>query len=199
MTAGVGLAEELGALDGVVVASSTNTHPAFALQIARAGVPTLVEKPLALDPEQLTALADQLDDIGTEVMVAFHADTIPAISVRQRILAGEAGTVRAVTATDMIILPPRIRSCLRWIVTCSSRLRHDPVGHWPCPQVWATGSVLDAVHAIQRSTQLGGVGPKVWSCRHGERLRRNGAGQDVGSRSSARSTPSGLASTPARR
>ena len=61
VTAGVGLAEELDALDGVVVASSTNTHPAFALQIARAGVPSLVEKPLALDPEQLTALADQLE------------------------------------------------------------------------------------------------------------------------------------------
>jgi myo-inositol 2-dehydrogenase/D-chiro-inositol 1-dehydrogenase len=43
VTEGVGLAEELAALDGVVVATSTNTHPAFALQIARAGAPALVE------------------------------------------------------------------------------------------------------------------------------------------------------------
>ena len=48
VTAGVGLAEELGALDGVVVATSTSTHPAFTLQIARAGVPSLVEKPSGL-------------------------------------------------------------------------------------------------------------------------------------------------------
>ena len=50
VTVGTGLTEELPTLDGVVVATSTSTHPAFALQIARAGVPSLVEKPLALDP-----------------------------------------------------------------------------------------------------------------------------------------------------
>ena len=65
VTAGAGLTEELPALAGVVVATSTSTHPAFALEIARAGVPSLVEKPLALDPDQLTALADELDDLGT--------------------------------------------------------------------------------------------------------------------------------------
>ena len=36
VSAGAGLTEELAALDGVVVATSTATHPAFALQIARA-------------------------------------------------------------------------------------------------------------------------------------------------------------------
>jgi myo-inositol 2-dehydrogenase/D-chiro-inositol 1-dehydrogenase len=154
VTAGVGLAEELAALDGVVVASSTNTHPAFALQIARAGVPSLVEKPLALDPEQLTALADQLDDIGTEVMVAFHRRYDPGHRLlRQRILAGDAGTVRAVTATehDHLALPPEY-------VPTSGGIWLDMLIHdfdtipWVTGQrvrsVWATGSVLDApVHA----------------------------------------------------
>jgi len=109
VTAGTGLAEELSTLDGVVVATSTNTHPAFALEIARAGVPSLVEKPLALDPEQLTELADQLDHIGTEVMVAFHRRYDPGHQLlRHRILAGDAGTIRAVTATehDHLALPP---------------------------------------------------------------------------------------------
>ena len=88
---GAGLTEELSALDGVVVATSTSTHPAFTLQIARAGLPSLVEKPLALDPSQLTELADQLDDIGTEVMVAFHRRYDPGHQLlRQRILDGDA-------------------------------------------------------------------------------------------------------------
>ena len=154
VTAGVGLVEELGGLDGVVVATSTKTHPAFALQIARAGVPSLVEKPLARDPEELTALADQLDEISTEVMVAFHRRYDPGHQLlRQRILAGDAGTVRALTATehDHFALPAEY-------VPGSGGIWLDLLIHdfdtipWVTGQrvrsVWATGSVLDApIHA----------------------------------------------------
>jgi myo-inositol 2-dehydrogenase/D-chiro-inositol 1-dehydrogenase len=126
VSAGAGLAEELAALDGVVVATSTSTHPAFALQIARAGLPSLVEKPLALDPGQLTTLADQLDDIGTEIMVAFHCRYDPGHQLlRQRILAGDAGTCGPSPRLSMITLPsrptmfrPRVVSGL----TCSSTI-----------------------------------------------------------------------------
>ena len=188
VTEGLGLAEELAALDGVVVATSTNTHPAFALQIARAGVPSLVEKPLALDPERLTALADQLDDIGTEVMVAFHRRYDPGHQLlRRHILAGDAGTVRAVTATehDHLALPPEY-------VPDSGGIWLDMLIHdfdtipWVTGQhvrsVWASGSVLDApVHA-----EFGDVAPAlaVLVLESGavatvSGLRRNGAGQDV--------------------
>ena len=154
VTAGAGLTEELPALDGVVVATSTSTHPAFALEIARAGVPSLVEKPLALDPDQLTALADELDDIGTEVMVAFHRRYDPGHQrLRQRILDGDAGTLRAVTATghDHLALSPDY-------IPTSGGIWLDMLIHdfdtipWVTGErvrsVWATGSVLDApVHA----------------------------------------------------
>jgi len=188
VTAGVGLAEELTALDGVVVASSTNTHPAFALQIARAGVPSLVEKPLALDPEQLTALADQLDDIGTEVMVAFHRRYDPGHQLlRQRILAGDAGTVRAVTATehDHLALPPEY-------VPASGGIWLDMLIHdfdtipWVTGQrvrsVWATGSVLDApIHADYGDidSALAVLVLESGAAATVSGLRRNGAGQDV--------------------
>ena len=195
VTAGVGLTEELGALDGVVVASSTNTHPGFALQIARAGVPSLVEKPLALDPEQLTldpeqltGLADQLDDIGTEVMVAFHRRYDPGHQLlRQRILAGDAGTVRAVTATehDHLALPPEY-------VPTSGGIWLDMLIHdfdtipWVTGQrvrsVWATGSVLDApVHADYGDVDsaLAVLVLESGAAATVSGLRRNGAGQDV--------------------
>src|SRR5215217_169259 len=178
VTAGVGLAEELGALDGAVVGSSTSTHPAFALQIARAGVPSLVEKPLALDPGQLTALADQLDDIGTEVMVAVRRRYDPGHQLlRRRILAGDAGTVRAVTATehDHLALPPEyvLASGGIWL----DMLIHDfdtiPVGHWPtCPQRladWLRPRCAGPRRLRRCRLGIGGVDPRVWSCRHGER------------------------------
>ena len=186
--AGGALADELGSLDGVVVATSTPTHPMFAVQIARAGVPALVEKPLALDPDQLTSLADQLDAIGTEVMVAFHRRYDPAHQLlRRRILAGDAGTVRAVTATehDHYALTPQY-------VPASGGIWLDLLIHdfdtipWVTDQqvrsVWASGSVLDApIHAEYGDVDTAvavlvlesGVAATVSG------LRRNGAGQDV--------------------
>lgn len=188
VTAGAGLTGELPALDGVVVATSTSTHPAFALQIARAGVPSLVEKPLALDPTQLAALADELDDIGTEVMVAFHRRYDPGHQrLRQRILDGDVGTLRAVTATghDHLALSPDY-------VPASGGIWLDMLIHefdtipWVTGErvrsVWATGTVLDApVHA-----QYGDVDSALavlvlesGAAATVSGLRRNGAGQDV--------------------
>ena len=154
VTVGTGLAAELDRLDGVVVATSTSTHPAFALQIARAGVPALVEKPLALDPDELTALADRLDDMGTEVMVAFHRRYDPAHQLlRERVRAGDAGTLRAATAVghDRHALSPEY-------IPTSGGIWLDMLIHefdiipWVTGQqvreVWATGAVLDApIHA----------------------------------------------------
>ena len=186
--AGVGLAEELDHLDGVVVATSTSTHPAFALQIARAGVPSLVEKPLALDPDRLAGLADELDDIGTEVMVAFHRRYDPGHQrLRQRVLDGDTGTLRAIIATghDHFALSPDY-------IPTSGGIWLDMLIHdfdaipWLTGErvysVWATGSVLDApVHAdygdvdsaVAVLTLASGANAMVSG------LRRNGAGQDV--------------------
>ena len=188
VTAGAGLTEELPALDGVVVATSTSTHPAFALEIARAGVPTLVEKPLALDPDQLTALADELDDIGTEVMVAFHRRYDPGHQrLRQRILDGDAGTLRAVTATghDHLALSPAY-------IPTSGGIWLDMLIHefdtipWVTGErvrsVWATGTVLDApVHAEYGDvdTALAVLVLESGAAATVSGVRRNGAGQDV--------------------
>lgn len=89
----------LAGLDGVVVATSTDTHPELALAAARAGVPLLVEKPLALDPSRTPELAAELEATGTPIMVAFHRRYDPAHQrVRAAIEAGELGRVRLVQA-----------------------------------------------------------------------------------------------------
>jgi myo-inositol 2-dehydrogenase/D-chiro-inositol 1-dehydrogenase len=185
---GTGLTDELPGLDGVVVATSTSTHPAFALQLARAGVPSLVEKPLALDPDQLTALADELDSIGTEVMVAFHRRYDPGHQqLRQRILDGHLGRLRAVTATghDHLALSPAYipTSGGIWL----DMLIHDfdtiPwVTGQPVRSVWATGSVLDApIHAEYGDVDsaLAVLMLESGASATVSGLRRNGAGQDA--------------------
>lgn len=182
------LEDELSHLDGLVIATTTSTHPAFTLQAARAGVPTLVEKPLALDPDQLEALAGELESTGTEVMVAFHRRYDPAHQELRRLLAaGEAGTIRAVTATGHDHYPLRPE-----YIPVSGGLWLDMLIHdfdtipWVTGQrvrsVWAAGSVLDApIHA-----EFGDVdsGIAVLILESGavatvSGLRGNGAGQDV--------------------
>jgi myo-inositol 2-dehydrogenase/D-chiro-inositol 1-dehydrogenase len=188
VTVGSDLTEELPVLDGVVVATSTSTHPAFALQMARAGVPSLVEKPLALDPTQLTAVADELDDLGTEVMVAFHRRYDPGHQrLRQHVRAGDAGILRAVTATghDHLALSADYipGSGGMWL----DMLIHDfDVIPWVTGQrvrsVWATGSVLDApVHAEYGDVDsaLAVLVLESGAAATVSGLRRNGAGQDV--------------------
>jgi myo-inositol 2-dehydrogenase / D-chiro-inositol 1-dehydrogenase len=147
-----------------------------------------VEKPLALDPTQLTALAHELDDIGTEVMVAFHRRYDPGHQrLRQHILDGDAGTLRAVTATghDHLALSPDYipGSGGIWL----DMLIHDfDVIPWVTGQrvrsVWATGSVLDApVHAEYGDVDsaLAVLVLESGAAATVSGLRRNGAGQDA--------------------
>lgn len=89
----------LEGLDGLVIATSTDSHPELVIAAAQAGVPALVEKPLAGTLEELEATATQLEFTGTEVMVAFHRRYDAGYqNLRERLAAGEAGPVRTVHA-----------------------------------------------------------------------------------------------------
>jgi myo-inositol 2-dehydrogenase/D-chiro-inositol 1-dehydrogenase len=121
-------------------------------------------------------------------MVAFHRRYDPGHQLlRQRILAGEAGTVRAVTATehDHFALSPEY-------VPGSGGIWLDLIMHdfdtilWVTGQrvrsVWATGSVLDApIHADYGDVDsaLAVLVLESGAAATVSGLRRNGAGQDV--------------------
>lgn len=188
VTAGGALDVELKSLDGIVVATPTSTHPELALQVARAGVPSLIEKPLALDVGQLDKLADELETFETEVMVAFHRRYDPGHqSLRRHLLAGDAGTVRAVTATghDHLALSPAYIPISKGIWLDMLIHEFDTIP-WVTGQrvrsVWATGSVLDApVHAEfgDVDSALAVLVLESGAVATVSGLRRNGAGQDV--------------------
>lgn len=178
----------LNELDAVVIATSTATHPELTLLAARAGVPTLVEKPLALDQLQLSALADEIDATGTDVAVAFHRRYDPAHQrLRDHVRNGDVGTLRLLRAAghDHLPLPPDY-------IPASGGIWLDMLVHdfdsipWVAGErvvrVFATGSVLDdssyaeyndvdtcaAVLALESGAIATVTG-----------ARRNGAGQDV--------------------
>lgn len=86
-------------LDGLVVATSTETHPDFTRQAVQAGVPVLVEKPLAMTPAELEELAEEFAEAQTPVLVAFHRRYDEGYQeLRRRILGGQIGNIRSVRA-----------------------------------------------------------------------------------------------------
>lgn len=66
------LGDVLPALDGIVVATATDSHPELARFVAESRTPLLIEKPLALTADHLTTLAADLEATGTPIMVAFQ-------------------------------------------------------------------------------------------------------------------------------
>lgn len=180
--------DALTGLDGVIVATSTATHPEFAVEAARAGVPSLVEKPLALDLAVLEETSSRLEQTGTPVMIAFHRRYDPAHrQLRDKIAAGELGDLRIITATDHdhLRLSPAY-------VPLSGGIWRDLVIHdfdiipWVTgdriTSVTATGSVIDAkVHAEHGDldTAVALLELASGAVATVSATRRNDAGQDV--------------------
>lgn len=182
------VSDVLPVLDAVVIATTTATHPELALLAARAGVPALVEKPLALGRSRLEQLSGQIEETGTDVAVAFHRRYDPAHQrLRERVRTGDVGPVRLVRASGHDHLPLPLdyipESGGIWL----DMLVHDfdaipwVVGE-RVVQVYATGSVLDEplyerysdvdTCAAMLTLESGAIAVVTGA-------RRNGAGQDV--------------------
>ncbi|MGO2860357.1 MAG: Gfo/Idh/MocA family protein [Brevibacterium sp.] len=84
-------------LDGVIIASSTHTHPELARTALAAGVPVLLEKPIGLRLEDTAALSAEFEALGVPIMVAYHRRYDEGFqNLRERIHSGELGTIRVI-------------------------------------------------------------------------------------------------------
>lgn len=84
-------------LDGVVIASSTHTHPSLTRTALAAGIPVLVEKPIGLELEETAALAAEFEALDVPIMVAYHRRYDEGFqNLRERIRSGELGTIRVI-------------------------------------------------------------------------------------------------------
>ena len=176
----------LAAVDGVLVATPTPTHPDTVGAALAAGVHVLCEKPLAADAATITHLHARVPD-GVHLVVGFQRRFDPAYTaIREAVLAGEYGVVYLVRAAAFDRTPP----AAEYIATSGGIFR-DQLVHdldalpWLLGQrvsvVQATGSVLvdsafatagdvDTAAALLRFTG-GAIGVVCGG-------RRNGGGYD---------------------
>lgn len=99
---------ELG-LDMAAVAAPTGFHLDAGLELAAAGVPTLVEKPLATDTESSQRLVAAFESAGLVNAVGHIERCNPALrSLRQRLANGDLGEVYQVATRRQGPFPNRI-------------------------------------------------------------------------------------------
>jgi UDP-N-acetylglucosamine 3-dehydrogenase len=97
-------------IDMCVIATPTLTHTDIGLRLADAGVHTLIEKPLASDPENGRLLAKAFDERGLVGCVGHIERYNPALSaLRARLAQGELGSVFQITTRRQGPFPQRIR------------------------------------------------------------------------------------------
>jgi len=92
---------------GVIVASSTDTHLAFAAAALAAGKAVFCEKPLDLDLKRLRAAAASFASGGPPVYVAFNRRFDPHFQrLKARLDAGEIGAVETLHIVNHDAAPP---------------------------------------------------------------------------------------------
>lgn len=96
-------------IDAAVVVVPTAQHEEVALELASAGVHTMVEKPIAKSVEAGERMAQAFDAAGLIGAVGYVERCNPAIiALRQRLERGELGEVYQITTSRQGPFPPRI-------------------------------------------------------------------------------------------
>jgi len=100
---------EAGDVDAVVICSSTDTHMDLLVEVAAAGKPAFVEKPLSLDLAEVDRGIAAATEAGIAVQVGFNRRFDPAHRhVRDRVAAGDVGDVHLVRISSRDPDPPPI-------------------------------------------------------------------------------------------
>lgn len=96
-------------VDGVIIASSTDTHAELMLRAVEAGKAIFCEKPISLDFARVTAIADAVKKAGTPCMLGFQRRYDPNFRfVRERIVSGAAGKLEHVVMHTRDPSPPPV-------------------------------------------------------------------------------------------
>jgi myo-inositol 2-dehydrogenase / D-chiro-inositol 1-dehydrogenase len=94
-------------VDGVVLASSTTTHPDLLRAFVRAGIPTFCEKPVAAVAKDAVALRDELAGTDVPIQIGFPRRFDAAyMAARADVAAGTLGYVHTVRSTTLDPAPP---------------------------------------------------------------------------------------------
>ena len=101
--------------DGILLATPTRLHIEQGLQCIAAGIPVLIEKPIADDPDDARRLVQQAERAGVPVLVGHHRRHNPLIrQAKAMIEAGQIGEVRAVHGTCWFYKPDDYYDTAPW-------------------------------------------------------------------------------------
>ena len=96
-------------IEAVLIATSTDTHVPLITACAKAGKAVLCEKPIDLDISRATACWTEIKHLDPVVMIGFNRRFDPSFrAVRERVAAGEIGTLEQVVITSRDPGPPPI-------------------------------------------------------------------------------------------
>ena len=138
-------------VDGVVVASSTASHPSLIRACVDAGIPVFCEKPVARDAQEAVTLAAELAGSDVPVQIGFPRRFDPAyVAARKDLLAGRLGYLHTLRSTTLDPAPPP-----EAYIRGSGGIFNDCAIHDFDSIRWATGQEVVEVYAVG-STQ--GVG-----------------------------------------
>ena len=90
-------------VDGVVVATNCNTHTDFAVQAMKYNLPMLLEKPVAISPEQVEKLYDASKAYKSQALISFPLRVSYICQLAKKIIdRGEIGKVQHVEAFNNV-------------------------------------------------------------------------------------------------
>jgi myo-inositol 2-dehydrogenase/D-chiro-inositol 1-dehydrogenase len=137
-----------GGLDGVLIASSSDTHLAAIAELATAGIPILCEKPCGLTSRQGQEAASLAAAVNVPLQVAYWRRFVPSLrKLKSRIDLGELGDLYLVTCYqwDERPPPPHFRTRSGGIFTDMAVHEFDQIR-------WLSGQEIEALHALAART-----------------------------------------------
>ncbi len=141
-------------VDGLVIASSTDTHPDLIRAGVRAGIATFCEKPVAKTAKDAVALAEELADSDVPVQIGFPRRFDPGyVAARDDLLSGRLGYVHTVRSTTLDPAPPPEAYILG-----SGGIFNDCAIHDYDSIRWATGQEVVEVYAVGSTQGIGYIG-----------------------------------------
>jgi len=139
---------QAGGLDGVLVASSSDTHLDCTAALADAGMPILCEKPCGLSSRQGKEAAALASAAEVPLQVAYWRRFVPSLrKLKARILAGELGDLYLAACYQWDEQPPPASFRSR-----SGGIFMDMAVHEFDQLRWLTGQEIGALHTVVART-----------------------------------------------
>jgi predicted dehydrogenase len=101
--------------DGIILATPNALHVPQALQCIAAGVPILLEKPIATTVQEAQTLADKVEATGAKVLIGHHRAHSPIMAKAKDVIrSGQLGALVAVMGSATFFKPDRYFSDAPW-------------------------------------------------------------------------------------